>query len=67
MKSLFGLVAFVLLTAVSCTSTVSVPVENVGKYEYVDFRKGDEIITITRMDACVADQVIQVLLKKCFE
>lgn len=30
MKSLFGLVAFVLLTAVSCTSTVSVPVENVG-------------------------------------
>ena len=46
MKSLFGLVAFVLLTAVSCTSTVSVPVEKVGKYEDVDFRKGDEIITI---------------------
>lgn len=47
MKSLFRLTfAAMAVVVMSCTSTVSVPVENIGKYEDVDFRKGDEIITI---------------------
>lgn len=46
MNTLFRVAFVAMVMMESCTSTVSVPVENIGKYKDVYFRKGEEIIQI---------------------
>ena len=42
MNTLFRVAFVAMVMMESCTSTVSVPVENIGKYKDVYFRKGED-------------------------